>query len=100
MSDRGMKKWAPFSSLIEQNQELANVRKQKNKIDKPIISSDTSEKIEYQLNNYDKRLIEILYFEEGYLYQTIGIIKKIDIIRNLIFINNKAILINNIIDIN
>ena len=31
MSDRGMKKWAPFSSLIEQSTCLEEMRYQKNK---------------------------------------------------------------------
>ena len=37
MSDRGMKKWAPFSSLIEQSTCLEEMRYQKNKIEKPLI---------------------------------------------------------------
>ena len=52
MSDRGMKKWAPFSSLIEQSTCLEKMRFEKNKIEKPKISNERAEKINAILSNY------------------------------------------------
>ena len=36
MSDRGMKKWAPFASLIEQSEFLEQMHYEKNKIAIPL----------------------------------------------------------------
>ena len=38
MSDRGMKKWAPYSSLNEQATCLEEMKYQRNKIAKPILT--------------------------------------------------------------
>ena len=45
MSDRGMKKFAPYASLIEQNDYLERMRYEKNKIEKPKLSSEKAEEI-------------------------------------------------------
>ena len=52
MSDRGMKKWAPYKSLIEQDVYLNKMKKEKEKISKPIISSEEAENINEILTNY------------------------------------------------
>ena len=52
MSDRGMKKWAPYKSLPEQDPHLINTKKNKTKIDKPLISSEEAEVINEILSNY------------------------------------------------
>ena len=52
MSDRGMKKWAPFSSLIEQSTCLEEMRYQKNKIEKPLISIEKAREINEILTNF------------------------------------------------
>lgn len=78
MSDRGMKKWAPFSSLIEQSTCLEKMKYEKNKIDKPLISSDRAEKINQILVNYAGQEVEIKYYYDGYIYTIITTIKRID----------------------
>lgn len=78
MSDRGMKKWAPFSSLIEQSTCLDKMRYEKNKIDKPLISNEQAEKINNILINYQGQYVEIKYFYDGYLYTITTKIKRID----------------------
>lgn len=99
MSDRGMKKYAPFASLIEQSTYLEEMRYQKNKTDKPKISSERAEKINTVLTNYHKEEITITYFKDGYLYDVKGIIQKIDTNKRVVKINENSILFTDIIDI-
>ena len=40
MSDRGMMKWAPYRSLVEQSEFLEQMRYQKNKKDRPTLTED------------------------------------------------------------
>ena len=61
MSDRGMKKWAPFSSLIEQSTCLEEMRYQKNKIEKPLISIEKAREINEILTNYHGQELLITY---------------------------------------
>ena len=37
MADRGMKKWLPFASLVEQGEYLSKMMYEKYKIEKPIV---------------------------------------------------------------
>ena len=53
-SDRGMKKYAPFASLIEQSICLNEMRYKKNKIYKPKIVNERTDKINKILVNYNK----------------------------------------------
>lgn len=86
MSDRGMKKWAPYSSLIEQSTCLEKMRYQKNKIEKPILSEDEIEHINQILTSYNGEDVEISYFFDGYIYTIVTKIKRIDIYnKKLIF---------------
>jgi hypothetical protein len=65
MSDRGMKKWAPFSSLIEQQGELNKIKKQKQRIEMPILSEEEIQNINFALANYRKQIVELTYFKNG-----------------------------------
>ena len=99
MSDRGMKKWAPFASLIEQSICLEEMRYQKNKIEKPKISSERANKINAILTNYQKEIVTITYFYDGYLYHIKGKIERIDTNRRIIKIEGGNIPFSEIIDI-
>lgn len=79
MSDRGMKKWAPYSSLIEQATVLNQMKYNKNKIEKPLLTEDQKEKINFVLTNYHGELVTIKFFHDGYLYIINDTIKKVDI---------------------
>ena len=90
MSDRGMKKWAPYSSLIEQATCLEEMRYQRNKIEKPILEEDQIEKINYALQSYRGGIVKIKFFNDGYIYYINKEIKRIDIDnRKLIFDTGK-----------
>ncbi len=69
MSDRGMKKWAPFSSLIEQSLCLEKMRYEKNKIEKPKIAREEAEKINRILASYHGQELTIKYYYNGYIYK-------------------------------
>ena len=100
MSDRGMKKWAPFSSLIEQATCLEQMKYERNKIPKPVLTDDQKEKINYVLSSYKKgQTIKIKFYNDGYLYEIETQIKRIDLEnRQLILVNGK-LAFENIIDI-
>ena len=100
MSDRGMKKWAPFSSLIEQATCLEKIKYQRNKIEKPILTDDQKEKIEYVLQSYKKgQTVKIKFYNDGYLYVIETQIKRIDIENRSLILTNGKLRFENLIDI-
>ena len=100
MSDRGMKKWAPFSSLIEQATCLEQMRYQRNKIDKPVLSDDQKEKINYILQTYKKgQIVKIKFFNDGYLYFINTQIKRIDLENRRLILEHGKLDFSNVIDI-
>ena len=51
MSERGMKKWAPYKSLNEQEDYLKKLHKKQEKVERPSISSDEADNINEILVN-------------------------------------------------
>lgn len=99
MSDRGMKKWAPFSSLIEQSTCLEKMRYERNKIDKPKISSDRANEINQILSNYHGQAIKIKYYYDGYLFEIKTVIIRIDSSQKTILTEAGLIPLINVINI-
>lgn len=99
MSDRGMKKWAPFSSLIEQSICLEKMRFERNKIEKPKIANEVAQKINAILVNYHGQEVTIKYFYDGYLYEIKTIIKYISKQQRKLILEEGEIPLNEIIDI-
>ena len=100
MSDRGMKKWAPFSSLIEQATCLEQMRYERNKIEKPVLTDDQMEKINYVLQTYKRgQTVKIKFYNDGYLYQIETQIKRIDLENRCLILTNGKLGFENIIDI-
>ena len=95
--DRGMKKWAPYKSLIEQGAALNKLRYQKNKIEKPKISNERAEEINSILSFYDNETLAIKYFKDGYLYWIDGKLDKIDPLFTCLEINKHTIAFKDII---
>ena len=60
MSERGMKKWAPYKSLNEQEDYLKKLHNKQEKVERPSISSDEADNINEILVNYrgEELLIE------------------------------------------
>lgn len=95
-----MKKWAPFSSLIEQATCLEEMKYQRNKIDKPILTDDQMEKINYVLQTYQKgQTVKIKFYNDGYLYFVETQIKRIDLENKQLILTNGKLRFENILDI-
>ena len=98
MSERGMKKWAPYKSLNEQDKYLKRLHENNNKVDKPILSSDEAEEINDVLVNYHNEELAITYFRNNQIVTIISYIKKIDSInKKIVLLERKTINFNEII---
>ncbi len=75
---RGMKKFLPYASLIEQGEFIKQMLYEKQKVSKPLVSYDEQERINMLLTNYHGEEVIITYFKAGYIYQTTTYIKRID----------------------
>ena len=78
MSERGMKKWAPYKSLNEQENYLNKLHKDNEKVEKPRISSDAAEEINGILVNYQGEELVITFYRNNKIQSITSIIKKID----------------------
>ena len=76
MSDRGMVKWMPYKSLVEQTSFLARMRYEKNKKPRPHISSDRAREINEILVTYEGEEVAARYYHDGYLYDLTGRISR------------------------
>lgn len=99
MSNRGMKKWAPFSSLVEQSTILEKMFYEKGKKDKPSISAERAAKINQILSNYQGETLKISYYYDGYVYQIISPIKRVDTYNRKLIFEEGNISFSNIVNI-
>ncbi|MCR4562603.1 MAG: YolD-like family protein [Bacilli bacterium] len=97
--DRGMKKWLPYKSLDEQGDFMARMEYEMNKIEKPSISYDEEKEINDALVNYHDQVVEIRYFDDGYIHKECGVIDKINIFYKNIYINDIYIDFSQIVSI-
>ena len=89
--DRGMMKWAPYKSLIEQSTVLARMRYEKGKKPRPLISSDRAREINDILVNYTGEEVDAEYYEDGYRHRIAGIISEISALYKYLVIAEKRI---------
>ena len=100
MSDRGIKKWAPYKTLSEQDFTLKSHKEKEEKIEKPTISSEFAEEINEILVNYHGETLIIGYYKNGKILEVIDKIKKIDPYeKRLILISRKIIMIKDIVSV-
>lgn len=78
MSERGMKKWAPYKSLIEQEKYLKKASQKNEKQERPQISSDEAENINEILVDYHGEELEITYWRNDKINTISSILVKID----------------------
>ena len=78
MSERGMKKWAPYKSLNEQEDFLNMLHQKQAKVERPRISSDEAENINEILVNYHGEELLIEYWRNDKLNTVSSILSKID----------------------
>lgn len=99
MSDRGMKKWAPYSSLIEQATCLEEMRYERNKVEKPVLTEDKKEEINLILQQYKGGPIKVKFWADGYFYYIDKPIKKIDLENRCLVYEKGKLMLSSIIDI-
>ena len=89
MSERGMKKWAPYKSLIEQESYLNKLHDNNQKVEMPHISSDEAELINEILVNYQGEELLITYWRNGKINTMPAILKKIDPLNKKIVLQDR-----------
>ncbi|MCR5185278.1 MAG: YolD-like family protein [Bacilli bacterium] len=100
MSDRGIKKWAPYKSLVEQDYSLKEQKEKDNRIEKPTISNEQAEEINDILLNHNGNPLKICYYRRGQLLEVVDSIKKIDPYeRKIYLVSKKVILLSEICSI-
>ena len=100
--DRGIIKWQPFDSIISSNKVINNILKEKQKINKPVLSEEQLENIQNALlEAYNNEILtNIEYYKNGTILKEKAIIKILDLLHNRIILNtNKVIYFNQIIKI-
>ena len=89
MSERGMKKWAPYKSLIEQEKYLKKASDDNNKPVRPTISSDEAELINEILVNYAGEELIITYWRDEKINTLSSVLKKIDVVNKQIVLPDR-----------
>ena len=100
MSDRGIKKWAPYKTLSEQDFNMSKQKEKEQKVEKPKISADFAEEINEILVNYHGELLTIGFYRNGAILEVTDRIKKIDTFeKKLVLCSRKTIMIKEIVSI-
>lgn len=100
MSDRGIKKWAPYKSLVEQDYSLRKQKEDEKKIEKPTISREFAEEINEILVNYHGEPLTIEYYKNGKILTVSDKIKKIDSFeKKLVLFSKRTIMLKDVVSI-
>ena len=100
MSERGMKKWAPYKSLIEQEKYLKKAHQDNEVITRPVISSDEAEEINEILVNYHGEELEVSYWRNDKIDTISTILVKIDPVnKKIVLPERKTIYFNELISL-
>lgn len=97
--DRGMMKWMPYQSLIEQGSALARMRYEKSKSPRPHIARERAEEINEIIAHYARERVRARYWEDGYLYRIEGTIDDICVYSRCLRIHGKTIPFANLIEL-
>lgn len=92
MSDRGMKKWAPYKTLQEQWSTLDDIHESEQLVEKPKLSNEQAEEINDKLVNYDGEELEFYYYKKGRILKEKSTIKKIDAFERKIYLTNGVVI--------
>ena len=87
MSDRGMKKWAPYKSLNEQWDTLDKMSEEEY-IEKPKISNEEAEEINEKLVNYSGEEYTFYFYKRGKILKEKTTIKEIDVFNHKLILDN------------
>lgn len=97
--ERGMVKYAPYQSLTAQATALAKMRRQKQYVEKPLLSHDKAEEINQALVNYSGGDIVLVYWRAGEIRRIEGVIRKIDTTFHQIYIEDMRVSLFDIVDV-
>lgn len=100
--DRGIIKWLPFDGLVGFHDLIKDLKYRLGKKDKPQLSEDQLTEMDYTLKTAIRDQIEvhITYYEDGYLKESIGLIKKVDEInRELILLSASKYKLDDILNL-
>ncbi len=92
MSDRGMKKWAPYKTLDTQWDKLDELHSSQDKVEKPKISNEMAEEINDILVNYHGQELEFYYYKNGRILKEKSTIRRIDAFSKQLILDNKIII--------
>ena len=92
MSGRGMKKWNAYKTLQEQFEDLDNLYKKEKYLQKPTISEDEIEQINYALTSYDGQKVIIKYYRRGQIFEVKTFIRKIDAYQRKLFLQDDEVI--------
>ena len=98
-NDRGMMKWMPYRSLPEQETYLAQLQKEKAKRSKPQLSEEMAEEINSVLVHYHGQTIQLTYWQDGFLFEEVGIIQSMITWTQRLIINDIEIPFSSIVDV-
>jgi hypothetical protein len=99
MSDRGMKKWAPYASLIEQKGTIQRMKQARHQMNKPLLSQDMAMEINEQLLQSKGQRIVLTIYENQTKHVIHGIVEKIDFDQKWLKINQNKISFPSILSI-
>jgi hypothetical protein len=99
MSDRGMKKWAPYASLIEQKGTISTMKNRREQFKKPLLSQEMANEINACLLIAKARDVIIEYFFEGNKYHLSGIVTKMNYDQKCLTIDDMTISFKSILSI-
>jgi len=100
LHDRGMIKWAPYKSLIEQEDYLLNMLYEKEKKEKPILSEDQLDDLNLKMRNLiEGESVDIKYFKDGYIINIRTNFVKVDPYLSKIYFSDITLSFDDIIEI-
>lgn len=100
MSDRGMKKWAPYRSLPEKDVYDNKMKKKRNVIEKPLISNEKAEEINNVLLNHNGNKLVFKIYENDKIVSINDAIKSINTVEKTIrLVSGIKINIKDIVDV-
>ena len=90
MHDRGIIKWLPFNSLINGEEIVSSIEKEKTKINKPILSEEQT--LELENNILESMINEIpltfKIYKNGFINEITATVINIDRVNEKIFLDN------------
>lgn len=89
MSDRGIKKWAAYRALIEQDSAVVQMHEDRKKIERPVLSEDKIEEINEYLTNYEGQLCEISIYKNREIKTINCHIYKIDPVDKYLLVDDR-----------